>query len=175
MSAFQPKGLSLQGKTDLPCSIPLIIPKTYDWKMDTNHLQCKPRGVENNGAMKLVDEALQLIRGISKPIAFLSICGPYRTGKSYLMSRILGRSDAFTLGHTTDPCTKGVWMSTTVLECDSFVVIFLDTEGTDNVHSSDDGDGIGTMEQLSIVILISSLLIYNSCQVPEWSDLDDLR
>ena len=172
MSVYKPKKLSLRGKP-LPSSIPLIIPTSCMWNKEKNCLsKYQPRRNDNN--IQLVDEAVQLIRTIDKPIAILSICGPYRTGKSYLLSRILRIPNTFKSENTMDPYTKGVWMSTTVLECESFIVIVLDTEGTDSVHSSEDEDDGMCMEQLLVVIMISSLLIYNSLQVPDWSDLDDL-
>ena len=140
VSGFGPKPLSLKGKS-LPPSIPLLIPKTYDWNMDKNCLSKRETSDGHIiGSIKLVDEAMQLICSIDKPMAIVSICGPYRTGKSYLLSRLLGCSDAFSLGHTFNACTKGVWMSTTLLECDNFVVLFLDTEGSDHLHSIEAGD-----------------------------------
>jgi hypothetical protein len=39
----------------------------------------------------------------------LRICT--RTGKSFLMNRILlEQSDGFTVGPTVNPCTKGLWL-----------------------------------------------------------------
>ena len=34
----------------------------------------------------------------------------YRTGKSYLLNRLMGRSDGFPLGSTVQAKTKGIWM-----------------------------------------------------------------
>lgn len=39
------------------------------------------------------------------------MAGMYRTGKSYLLNRvILDRSDGFGVGSTVNACTKGLWV-----------------------------------------------------------------
>ena len=39
------------------------------------------------------------------------MAGMYRTGKSYLMNRmLLSRSDGFGVGSTINPHTKGIWI-----------------------------------------------------------------
>ena len=40
----------------------------------------------------------------------VSVVGMYRTGKSYLLNRLMGRSDGFPLGATVQAKTKGIWM-----------------------------------------------------------------
>jgi len=41
----------------------------------------------------------------------VGVAGMYRTGKSYLLNRmLLNRSDGFGVGPTVNPCTKGLWM-----------------------------------------------------------------
>ena len=45
------------------------------------------------------------------PLGIIAVAGMYRTGKSYLLNRmLLDRSDGFGVGPTINPCTKGVWM-----------------------------------------------------------------
>jgi hypothetical protein len=47
---------------------------------------------------------------IPKPLAVVSVAGLYRTGKSYLLNRILlNRNNGFGVGPTINPCTKGLW------------------------------------------------------------------
>ena len=81
----------------------------------------------------LNDQALEILNSIEKLVAVLSICGPYRTGKSYFLSRFLGMKEAFKLRHTTRACTRGIWLSRTALICEEFVLLILDSEGTDAV------------------------------------------
>ena len=71
-------------------------------------------------------------------------------------------------------CTHGVWLGTTALECDDFVVVFLDTEGTDNAGASEI-ELKCNFSLLVLTMLISSTLIYNSIRVPKRSDLEAMR
>ena len=87
----------------LPSSVPLIIPNDCEYDFSTNQLVCIEG--ETRKSLKMVPQALQLLESIDKPIAMLGICGPCRTGKSYILSRVLGSADAFALGHTMDPNT----------------------------------------------------------------------
>ena len=143
--------------------------------MDGNQLVEQDLGEEeeedDTASLKVVPEALEVLKSINKPVAIPSICGPFRTGKSYLLSHILGSPGAFRVGHGMGACTKGVWMATTALECDEFVVVALDTEGMD----SPDGEEADVSKLMIVTTLLSSLLIYNSQTVPDWNDLEDLR
>ena len=62
-------------------------------------------------------------------------------------------------------------MGTTVLECEEFVLLLLDTEGTDAVRENT----AGINNLLVITTLLSSCLIYNSVGVPRNSDLQKMR
>ena len=118
-----------------------------------------------------VELALELLSGINKPVAVLSIAGPTRSGKSYFLSRLLGSHDAFQLGHTFDPQTFGIWMGTTALECDDYVIVLLDTEGIDGVLATAANDA----QLLVLTLLLSSYFIYNSLGVPRAPDLEKMR
>ena len=124
-----------------------------------------------SGKLRLNNEALKLLETIKKPVAVLAICGPYRTGKSYFLSRFLGIPDAFEVGDTLDSCTHGIWMSTTVLECDEFMLLLLDTEGTEPV-----GETSSIVTPLLVMTsLLSSYLIYNTIGAPKKSELKEMR
>jgi hypothetical protein len=48
-----------------------------------------------------------MLRGLPGPIGIISVAGMYRTGKSYLLNRmLLNRSGGFGVGPTINPCTK---------------------------------------------------------------------
>jgi len=51
-----------------------------------------------------------MLKSIPGPIGVVSVAGLYRTGKSYLLNRmILDRPNGFGVGPTVNPCTKGLW------------------------------------------------------------------
>ena len=62
-------------------------------------------------------------------------------------------------------------MATTVLECQDFAIVLLDTEGIDAVGASE----TMAMSLLILTTLLSSFLIYNSKKVPQKVDLDKMR
>jgi hypothetical protein len=54
---------------------------------------------------------MEFVKSIPGPIGVISVVGMYRTGKSYLMNRmLLNRSSGFGVGNTINPCTKGLWI-----------------------------------------------------------------
>ena len=161
--------LSLPGKT-LPPALPLIISSQDSWNPDSNKLETDKLHPQSQ-SFQLVDEAVELLKTIDKPLAILAICGPYRSGKSYFISRVLGSPGAFKLGHSMQACTRGIWMATTVLECEQFATIVLDTEGIDAVGVSE----TFAMSLLTLTTLLSSFLIYNSKKVPQKVDLSKLK
>ena len=120
---------------------------------------------------KLVPQTVELLESITKPVAILSICGPYRSGKSYFLSRMLGRKETFKLGHSMEACTRGIWMASSVLECDEFVLLLLDTEGIDSINHNNSSVSI----LLVLTMLLSSTFIYNSKNVPRGRDLKKMR
>ena len=40
----------------------------------------------------------------------VSIAGPCRKSKSYILSKVFGQGEVFPLGHELDPETMGIWM-----------------------------------------------------------------
>ena len=76
---------------------------------------------------------MEIIKAIKGNIGVISVIGPYRSGKSYIMNRLLNRSEGFKLGPDFNAETKGIWMWDTILEStDKFGnlinLIILDTE-----------------------------------------------
>ena len=170
---FHKRELKLSGQNEpVPPSIPLVLSGQFDYDVHTHTLLKKDEPVTTS-TLHLVDFSMKLLRTIKKPVAVLSICGPYRTGKSYFLSRFLGCTESFKLGHSMSACTHGIWMATSVLECDDFAVVLLDTEG---INSAGSGANSGHVTNLlMITVLLSSTLIYNSRNVPRGSDVKRLR
>ena len=44
------------------------------------------------------------------PVCVVSIAGPYRKGKSYILSEAFGQPDVFPLGHQMVAETMGIWL-----------------------------------------------------------------
>ena len=150
-------------------SMPLIIPNDTNYDVSTNELETIAG--EQRTSLKLVPETLQVLESIDRPIAVLAIGGPCRTGKSYVLSRVLGSADDFALGHTMDAKTFGIWIGTTVLDCDKFTVLLMDTEGIDSANAKARDDA----SILVMTVLLSSYFIYNSIGVPKKNDLEKMR
>ena len=174
---FAESPFSLRNKTfrqyklsdeDIPTSIPLIIPPGYDYDPKTYSII---KHTSPSMKFALAEEAVKIIKRIDKPIAVLGICGPYRSGKSFFLSRLLGVKNAFKIGHTSKACTYGIWLSTTALICEEFVLLLIDTEGTDAVEANDKE----SISILTLTNLLSSFLIYNSKNVPDKNDLINIR
>ena len=165
----------LKEGVNLPPSLPLVLPSNCSFDLETQQLTENKEDVSSDAGhginYKLVPETVELLENITKPVAVLSICGPYRSGKSYFLSRMLGRKETFKLGHTMEACTRGIWMASSVLECDEFVLLLLDTEGIDAADKSN----AGVANLLVLTMLLSSTFVYNSTRVPRGRDLKKMR
>ena len=53
------------------------------------------------------EETREYLKKLKGPLGVLSVAGMYRSGKSYLLNRVLlNRSRGFDVGHTINACTK---------------------------------------------------------------------
>lgn len=53
------------------------------------------------------EECREFLRTLKGPLGVISVAGMYRSGKSYLLNRVLlNRSRGFDVGHTINACTK---------------------------------------------------------------------
>lgn len=53
------------------------------------------------------DEAINFLNSLKGNIGVVGVAGMYRTGKSYLLNRmLLDRSTGFGVGPSVNPCTK---------------------------------------------------------------------
>ncbi|KAI8478848.1 Enolase-phosphatase E1 [Branchiostoma belcheri] len=157
-----------QGQS-IPPSVPLVLPNNLEYDLGTHTVRRRP-GVERS-SLTVVAEAMSLLAGIDAPVAVVAVTGPCRSGKSYMLSRMLGSSDAFQLGHSFEPETFGIWMSTKVLTCDGLTVVLLDTEGIDAVEAEAQNDA----SLLVLTILSCSLLVFNTTSVPKQGQLEKLQ
>ena len=54
--------------------------------------------------------SIRLLLILLGPVCVVSIAGPCRRGKSYILSKAFDQAEVFPLGHFLDPETMGIWM-----------------------------------------------------------------
>ena len=130
-----------------------------------------PLVIYEDGLFQVPKEAENLLTNQNlKNIGIMSLVGKYRTGKSFLLNKILLNNNdknslnGFNVGPTIKPCTKGIWIWSDPIIInnknfnESFPCFIIDTEG---LNAYDEEINQDTKIYL-IAILISSLFIYNS-------------
>ena len=127
-----------------------------------------PLVIFENGKFLIPKEAKQLLNQPSfNHIGIISLVGKYRTGKSFLLNRVLlnrQKNSGFGVGPTFRPCTKGIWIwsepfiVTNSKSSKPFPCFLIETEGLGAYIEEINHD----TKIFLIAILISSLFIYNS-------------
>ena len=127
-----------------------------------------PFVIFENGKFIVPEEAKKLLSQKSfTNIGIISLVGKYRTGKSFLLNRVLlnkQENHGFGVGPTFRPCTKGIWIwSEPIMISNSncpkpFPCFLIDTEGLGAYIEEINHD----TKIFLIAIIISSLFIYNS-------------
>ena len=114
------------------------------------------------------EEAKNLLsQSQNKNIGIISLVGKYRTGKSFLLNRVIlnrNQKSGFGVGPTFKPCTKGIWIWSEPLMISNvhfptpFPCFLIDTEGLGAYDEEINHDS----KIFLIAVLISSLFIFNS-------------
>lgn len=119
--------------------------------------------IVNGRSFEIVQETADfLTRELEGGIAVCSIVGKYRTGKSFLLNRLLNLNEhnGFNVSASVNACTKGLWIwsKPVYIPKDNLNIIFMDTEGLDSVDRNSDTDA----RLFALTVLLSSYFIYNS-------------
>ena len=96
------------------------------------------------------------------PVSLVSVIGPYRSGKSYLLNRLLGVGcdEGFGVGHRRETQTKGAWIwseGITQSEDGPTNVFFIDTEGFESAGRASTYDD----RLFAFAASVSAVLVYN--------------
>ena len=126
-----------------------------------------PFVIYENNKFIIPKEAKNLLANLPyKNISIISLVGKYRTGKSFLLNRVLLniQSSGFGVGPTFKACTKGIWIWSDPIMIknkyckEKFPCFLIDTEGLGAYDEEINHDS----KIFLIAVLISSLFIYNS-------------
>ena len=145
---------------------------SLNYKIENEYNSSTPKALPfvifENGKFIVPDEAKKLLSQKSfTNIGIISLVGKYRTGKSFLLNRVLlnkQENRGFGVGPTFRPCTKGIWIwSEPIIISNSncsrpFPCFLIDTEGLGAYIEEINHD----TKIFLIAVLISSLFIFNS-------------
>jgi len=129
-----------------------------------------------DGLLILHDEALDEIVKMDqsgRELSVISIVGPWRSGKSYLLNEIInpGQATVFPIGHTTNPHTKGMDFYKYSQLGEGRDLLFLDTAGLFCPYSTEQGDA----RLMALASLVSSIVIYNHHHVMSEQEVERFR
>ncbi len=118
----------------------------------------------SSGMYTIRPEATAFLSKIRGPLAVIAIAGKYRTGKSFLMNRVLFENGGnFHVGSSVNACTKGLWILDQLVSCElpdgqTVQALVIDTEGIGSLEATSTHDCV----VFTLALLLSSLFIYNS-------------
>lgn len=94
----------------------------------------------------------------NRKLKIIGIVGKYRTGKSFVMNRLLGQEKGFELGHETNGKTRGIWAWFSLQPDSDEAVVGLDSEGLFDTANADKVD----MKIFLLMMMVTSLFIINT-------------
>ena len=107
----------------------------------------------------------------------IAVAGKYRTGKSFLLNRVIintREKKGFGVGPTINPCTKGLWCWTQLLDANhqgqKLKCLLIDSEGIGALDEDENHD----TKIFLLALLLSSFFIYNSIGTIDENALNNL-
>lgn len=147
------------------------------------------------GKFEVDQRAIDYLSSFKGKLGLIAICGKYRTGKSYLLNRLMQHksekcpeemqeilnnapSVGFKVGSTVNACTKGLWLLKKPIfvkdpddEEEVMPVLIIDTEGLGAVTEDANHD----TKIFMLALLICSQLIFNSVGTIDENALNNLE
>jgi len=122
------------------------------------------------------EEAKTFLSGIKEKVGVIAVAGKYRTGKSFLLNRVIinKRNMGFGVGPTINPCTKGLWLWGETLQGEwqgeKLKILLIDSEGIGAFDEDENHDS----KIFLLALLLSSFFIFNSMGTIDENALNSL-
>lgn len=127
--------------------------------------------VTPDGTFQVCPEAASFLSSMTNKLAVISVGGPARTGKSFLLNLLIKSSSrGFEVSGGTKPCTQGIWLWGGPVDYEGKTVLFLDSEGSGSVEGSENHDG----NLFALLMLVSSVFVFNSFGVIDEDSISKL-
>ncbi|MDP2434285.1 MAG: hypothetical protein Q8P67_00915 [archaeon] len=133
--------------------------------------------MESHRGLQLVEETARAVGAVLARldnVHFVSVVGPYHSGKSFLLNQLLlQRGDGFEIGPTVSPTTRGLWIWDAPLQVADeggkvHNVFFLDTEGFFGRDVSEEYDA----KVFAVSTLLSAVMVYNTVKTIDQSSIE---
>jgi hypothetical protein len=121
------------------------------------------------------EDGARYLSSFEHKIAVAIVAGRYRSGKSFLMNQLVGDAGGFSVGHTIESKTKGIWLCREAVEAETpsgerVSMLFMDSEGLGATDKNVKHD----TTIFSLAALLCSTLIFNGGSVINEDSIQNL-